>query len=114
MKKLVFKTNIVREKSNTHFAMLSLWDNVTDFNYIFRFETDKHVWRMELHLDAYGVTVAALSPYNNAKDIDTTFYRMLWNEFKPEISINDPKTLADAFKVFTGVVWASPVKLTEK
>jgi hypothetical protein len=69
---------------------------------------------MELHLDGYGVTIAALSPYNNAKDIDTAFYRMLWNEFKPEISINDPKTLADAFKVFSGLVWASPVKMIEK
>lgn len=114
MKKLTFKTHITREKSDTHFAMLSLWDDVINFNYIFRYETDLHVWRMELYLDAYGFTVAALSPYNNVKDIDTTYYRMLWNEFKPEISINDPKTLADAFKVFAGVVWASPVKMIEK
>lgn len=115
MKKLDFKTNIVRDRSNTHFAMLSMWDNVTDFNYIFRFETaEGEVYKMTLSLYLGSLAIEADCTRNGESVFDTFYYRALWNEFKPSLNSNDVKTLGDYFKIFSGMVWAMPVKLIEK
>jgi hypothetical protein len=115
MKNLVFKTNIVCDKSSTHFAMLSLWDNVTDFNYIFRFETaEGEVYKMTLSLYLGSLAIEADCKRDGESVFDTFYYRALWNEFRPTLGNNDVKTQNDLFKVFAGVVWASPVKMIEK
>jgi hypothetical protein len=115
MKNLVFKTNIVRDKSNTHFAMMSLWDDVVNFNYIFRYETaEGEVYKMTLSLYLGTLAVEADCKRNGESVFDTFYYRALWNEFKPTFDNNDVKTLNDLFKVFCGVVWASPVKSVGK
>lgn len=114
MKKLTFKTHIVREKSETHFVMISLWDNVVNFNYIFRYETEGEVYKMTLSLNLGQLAVEADCKRDGESVFDTFYYRALWNEFRPTFDNNDVKTLNDLFKVFAGVVWASPVKLIEK
>ena len=114
MKKLDFKGHLVREESTTHFAILSLWDNITDYEYIFRLCDSISSHRLILTLDVKGFQVSSASPYGEFGKIDKNYYWMLWSENKPDLDKNDIKGLCDYFKIFSGMVWAMPVKLIEK
>ena len=115
MKKYDFKGHIVRDPSTTHFAMLSMWDKITEYHYIFRYvAADQTTHRLELFLGFDGLTIAQVTPGLGDGIFDTFYYRMLWTENKPDIDANDVKTLCDYFKIFAGMVWALPVKMIDK
>ena len=111
--KLDFKGHIVRDISTTHFAMLSMWDAVTDYEYTFRYSDSCCSHRLILTLDVKGFQVSSISPYGEFGKIDEHYYRMLFSENLPDMDKNDIKGLCDYFKIFAGMVWALPVKLRQ-
>ena len=108
MKKMQFKGSITRPPIETgKFSMLSMYDSIIYFDYLYRFEQGDKVYKLRLILDVDGFKVLGDCDRENNEIFNVPYYRMLYNELKS----NDVKTQCDLFKLFSGMVFESPVKL---